>query len=90
MSVGLLLLATVKTTTSNSQDHKTFNINAEEFWLKRSPDAVAEQRIRDIASNKNQWKTFDLHSSNGGRTTWKYQVHVQFDEVYWSGESIQN
>ena len=43
-----------KLTTSYTQDDKTLNVNAEEFQPKRSAAAVAEQRIRDIADNKNQ------------------------------------
>ena len=43
-----------KTTTSNTQDDKTLNVNAEEFWPKRSVAAVAKQRIRDIADDENQ------------------------------------
>ena len=43
-----------KSTTSNTQDDKTLNVNAEEFQPKRSAAAAAEQRIRDIANNENQ------------------------------------
>ena len=43
-----------ETTTSNTQDDKTLNVNAEEFQLKRSAAAVAEQRIKKIADNENQ------------------------------------
>ena len=43
-----------KSNTSNTQDDKTLNVNAEEFRPKTSTAAVAEQRIRDIADNENQ------------------------------------
>ena len=43
-----------KTTTSNTQDDKTLNVNAKEIRPKRSAAAAAEQRIRDIADNENQ------------------------------------
>ena len=43
-----------RTTTSNTQDDKTLNANAEEFRPKRSAAAVAERRIKDIADNENQ------------------------------------
>ena len=43
-----------KTTTSNTQYDKTLNANAEEFRPKRSPAAVAEKKIIDIAGNENQ------------------------------------
>ena len=43
-----------KSTTSNNQDGKTLNINAEEIRPKRSAAAAAEQRIRDIANNENR------------------------------------
>ena len=38
-----------KKTTSNTQDHETLKVNAEEFQPKRSTAVVAEQRIIDIA-----------------------------------------
>ena len=46
-----------KATTSNTQDDKTLNFNAEEFRPKRSAAGVLEQRIRDIAdkSVKDIW-----------------------------------
>ena len=53
-----------KTNTSNTQDDKTLNVNAEEYWSKRS--SVDEQRIRDIADNEIQWNTFDLHHQMWG------------------------
>ena len=43
-----------KSTTSNTQDDKTLNINAKEFRPRRSAAAAAEQIIRDIADNENQ------------------------------------
>ena len=43
-----------KSTTSNTQDEKTLNVNAKEFRPKRSGAAAAEQRIRDTADNENQ------------------------------------
>ena len=43
-----------KTSTSNTQDDKTLNVNAKEIRPKRSAVAAAEQRIRDIADNENQ------------------------------------
>ena len=45
-----------KSTASNTQ---------EEFRLKSSAAAVAEQRIRDIEDNENQWKKIDLHHQMG-------------------------
>ena len=42
-----------RSTTCNTQDDKTLNVNAEEFRPKRSAAAVAEQRIRDIEDNEN-------------------------------------
>ena len=43
-----------KSTTSNTHDDKTLNVNVEEFQPKRSTPAAAEQRIRDISGNENQ------------------------------------
>ena len=43
-----------KSTTSNTQDDKTLNVNAKEFRPKRSGAAAGEQRIRDTADNENQ------------------------------------
>ena len=63
-----------KTTASNAHDDKTLNVNAEEFWPKRSAAAVAKEIIRDIADNENQWKTFDLHHQMGGEQCWNLKV----------------
>ena len=43
-----------KSTTSNTQDYRTLNVNAEEFRPKRSAAAVAEQTIRDTADRETQ------------------------------------
>ena len=43
-----------KSTTSNTQDDKTLNVNAVEFRPKRSAGAFAKQKIRDNADNENQ------------------------------------
>ena len=43
-----------KSTTSNIQDYRTLNVNAEEFRPKRSAAALAEQTIRDIADKEKQ------------------------------------
>ena len=42
-----------KATISNTQDDKTLKVNGEEFQLKKSAAAVAEQGIRDIADSEN-------------------------------------
>ena len=51
--------------------------------------AVVEQRIRDIAGSKNQWKTL-ISSSNGGRTMRKPQGHVKFNEMLLGKESTRS
>ena len=43
-----------KSTTSNTHDDKTLNVNAEEVRPKRSTPAAVEQRVRDISGNENQ------------------------------------
>ena len=42
-----------KATTSNTQENKTLKVNGEEFQLKKSAAAVAEQGISDIADSEN-------------------------------------
>ena len=72
-----------KSTTSNTKQDKT--LNADEFGPKWSTAVAAEQKIRDTASVRDIWFT----SSNGGRTIWKSQGYVQFDELCLGLESIQ-
>ena len=43
-----------KSTTKNTQDDKTLNVNAEEFRPKRSAAVAVEQKIRNIVDNENQ------------------------------------
>ena len=43
-----------KTINSKTQDNKTLNVGAEEFWAERSAATVAEQGIIDITDNENQ------------------------------------
>ena len=49
----------------NIQDDKTLNVNAEEFRPTRSVAAAAEQKIRDIVDNEDQWRIFDLYHQIG-------------------------
>ena len=67
---------------ANTKHDKT--PNADEFGPKWSTAVAAEQKIRDTASVRDIWFT----SSNGGRTIWKSQGYVQFDELCLGLESI--
>ena len=51
---------------------------------------IVEQRIRNIADIENRGKTCEFHHQIEGRTMWKSQGHIQFDELCVGEESIQN
>ena len=51
---SMVLLCDSKTTTTNTQDDKSLNVNEEKFRPKWSAAAVVEQRIREIRDDENQ------------------------------------